>query len=423
MRPQDYQRFERTVAALEQRAHEFGLDFFDMRYELCPPDVVYRIAGAGMPTRFNHWSFGKHYYRQKLDYDFGLSRIYELVINSNPCYAFLLENNTVLQNEMVVAHVLGHSDFFKHNSRFAHTNRNMVETMAETAARLQRYEEVYGIEEVEPVMDAVLAISEHVDASRRTAQMRGKQHFEHEQLSSEPETDLLYFLAQNSRHLKEWERDILASLREESLYFWPQYETKIMNEGWATYWHTLLMQDLHLEPDDAIEFAKLTAGVSQPNRFHLNPYNVGLAIWRGIEQKYGREEMFIARETDSDVSFLRNYLTQDIVDECDLYLYERKGDDWVIVEKDFRVIRNTLITQRVHGGFPVIHVTSGDHAGAGELYLEHQYEGVELDAGYVEKTLPYVHRLWGKRVTLLTWLDNREIEYTYDGNKVIRIFR
>ena len=429
MRPKDYDRFERTVTALEARARELGLDFFEMRYELCPPDVVYRIAGAGMPTRFNHWSFGKHYYRQKVDYDFGLSRIYELVVNSNPCYAFLLENNTVLQNEMVVAHVLGHSDFFKHNSRFARTNRNMVDTMAETSARFEKYEEMYGVEKVEAVIDAVLAIAEHVDGSLRAEQRRRKElpdssRFNQDRAQlDESETDLLYFLVQNGRYLKDWERDIVASLREESLYFWPQFETKIMNEGWATYWHTFLMQEQDLEPDDAIEFAKLTAGVSQPNRFALNPYNVGLAIWREIERKYGRDEMFVVRETDSDVSFLRNYLTQEVVDECDLYLYERKGDEWVIVERDYQAIRDQLIAQRVNGGFPVIHVTSGDRDGAGELFLTHQYEGVELDPGYVEKTLPHVHRLWGKRVTLKTVLDNRETEYTYDGNKVVRVFR
>ena len=156
-------RLQHTIERLEERAQQYALDFFPMRYELCPPDVVYTIAGFGMPTRYSHWSFGKQYYRQKLDFDLGLSRIYELVVNNNPCYAFLLNSNTVLQNEMIVAHVLGHSDFFKNNTRFRHSNRQMVETMAVTAGRFRHYEQMYTAARVEEVLDAALSIQEHVD--------------------------------------------------------------------------------------------------------------------------------------------------------------------------------------------------------------------------------------------------------------------
>src|SRR5579871_4037636 len=102
MKLADYRRLEKTIVWMEAKARAYGLDFFDMRYEICPADVVYTIAGFGMPTRYSHWSFGKQYYRQKLDFDLGLSRIYELVVNNDPCYAFFLESNTVLQNEMIV---------------------------------------------------------------------------------------------------------------------------------------------------------------------------------------------------------------------------------------------------------------------------------------------------------------------------------
>ncbi|MCF8568486.1 SpoVR family protein [Alicyclobacillus tolerans] len=436
MKAKELERFENTVRWMEDAARGFGLDFFDMRYEFCPPDVVYRIAGAGMPTRFNHWSFGKHYYRQKLDYDFGLSRIYELVINNDPCYAFLLENNTVLQNELIVAHVLGHSDFFKNNARFGPTNRSMVETMAATAHRFDSFEREFGKDVVEQISDAALAIAEHVDPSlipwqpgalhRGGYSLGGAGYatdlFEGQTPSQGdgPERDLLRFILDNGRHLPEWGRDVLASIREESLYFWPQMETKIMNEGWATYWHVKLMQEMDLSVEDSIEFAKLTANVVQPNRFVLNPYNVGLAIWRDIEKKYGVEQMFIARECDSDISFLRNYLTQDLVDECDLYLYEKQGDNWVIVERDYRVIRDLLVQQRVNAGFPVIYAEDGDYKGTGELLLVHAYEGSELDDKYVQKTLPHVYRLWGRPVSLRTKFSGHDVEYAYDGRKVVR---
>ncbi len=418
MRPDDYARFEKTASWMEEKAREWGLSPFPMRYEICPADVVYSIAGFGMPTRFTHWSFGKHYYRQKLDFDYGLSRIYELVVNNNPCYAFFLDSNTILQNEMIVGHVLGHSDFFRNNGRFMQTNRNMVETMAATAERFRGYEERYGIDRVERIVDSALAVAEHVDPSLEMVGIRsGDGDGEGAKpRPSESPRDLLLFLQNHSAHLQDWERDIVASIREEMLYFWPQMETKIMNEGWATYWHTKFMQEMDLTGEDAIEFAKLTANVSQRNRFHLNPYNVGLAIWNDIRNRYGEDEMFIARESDSDTSFLRNYLTQEIVDECDLYLYEKRDNEWVVVEKDVKVIRDVLVRQRVHAGFPTFDVSLRDDDGRAVLTLTHAYEGTELDEGYVRKTLPHVHRLWGGQVSVITVVEGQLVEYVYDGS-------
>lgn len=421
MRREDYARFEETASWMEDKAREWGLSPFPMRYEICPADVVYSIAGFGMPTRFTHWSFGKHYYRQKIDFDYGLSRIYELVVNNNPCYAFFLDSNTILQNEMIVAHVLGHSDFFRNNGRFMQTNRDMVAAMAATADRFRRYEERYGIERVEQIIDSALAIAEHVDPSLAIGKVRagdsdGRGDWE-EEGPKHPESsrDLLQFLLNHGAHLKEWERDVVASIREEMLYFWPQMETKIMNEGWATYWHTRFMQEMDLTGEDAIEFAKLTASVSQTNRFHLNPYNVGLAIWNDIRSRYGEDEMFIVRESDSDTSFLRNYLTQEIVDVCDLYLYEKRDNEWVVVEKDVEVIREVLVGQRVHAGFPTFDVCLRQGDGRSVLTLTHAYEGTELDEGYVRKTLPHVYRLWGGQVSVITVIEGKTVEYVYDG--------
>jgi stage V sporulation protein R len=149
--PVDRELFEleKAIDEISKRAKKFGLDFFSMRFELCPADVLYTIGAYGMPTRFTHWSFGKQYFRLKTMYDFNLSRIYELVINSNPCYAFLLEGNSLLQNKLVIAHVYAHCDFFKNNIWFKRTNRDMIETMSVNAARIREYEFLYGQEEVE----------------------------------------------------------------------------------------------------------------------------------------------------------------------------------------------------------------------------------------------------------------------------------
>ena len=154
---------EYAIAEIMEIADGFGLDYYPMRYEICPSDIIYTFGAYGMPTRFSHWSFGKTFHKMKMQYDFGLSKIYELVINSNPCYAFLLDGNSLIQNKLIVAHVLAHCDFFKNNARFSKSNRNMVESMAATADRISNYEMEYGTEAVESFIDAVIAIQEHVD--------------------------------------------------------------------------------------------------------------------------------------------------------------------------------------------------------------------------------------------------------------------
>jgi len=165
MYPHEIKELEKAIAEITEIATGFGLDFYPMRYEICPSDIIYTFGAYGMPTRFSHWSFGKTFNKMKTQYDFGLSKIYELVINSDPCYAFLLDGNSLIQNKLIVAHVLAHCDFFKNNARFSRTNRNMVESMSATAERIRQYEIQYGTEQVETFLDAVLAIQEHVDPS------------------------------------------------------------------------------------------------------------------------------------------------------------------------------------------------------------------------------------------------------------------
>ncbi len=263
-----HQSLEYAISEITEIAKGFGLDFYPMRYEICPAEIIYTFGSYGMPTRFSHWSFGKQFHKMKLQYDLGLSKIYELVINSDPCYAFLLNTNSLIQNKLIVAHVLAHCDFFKNNIRFSNTKRDMVESMAATAERIAHYEHEYGKLEVEKFLDAILAIQEHIDPSLVRPKLSWSDSFDDEQdehdqlprtpyddlwrlddrrkLSKErkkkkkpfppqPEKDLLLFIEQYSRELEEWQRDILTMMREEMLYFWPQLETKIMNEGWASY--------------------------------------------------------------------------------------------------------------------------------------------------------------------------------------------
>jgi len=456
VRAEEQKQLEKAIEEITEIARGFGLDFYPMRYEICPADIIYTFGAYGMPTRFNHWSFGKQFHKMKLHYDLGLSKIYELVINSNPCYAFLLDGNSLIQNKLIVAHVLAHCDFFKNNARFSRTNRNMVESMSATAERIRGYEIEYGTDAVEQFLDAVLAIQEHVDPAltrptRPAAQKREEPRKEKSapaaaskyddlwsldqddaaedaadaektRFPEKPEKDLLWFIEQHARDLEDWQRDILTVMREEMLYFWPQLETKIMNEGWASYWHIRIMRELDLTPEETIEYSKLNSSVVVPSRGSINPYYLGYKIFEDIEKRYGRDYMFEVRELDSDQSFLRNYLTKELVEDLDLFVFEKRGNEWLITEKAWERVRDQLVASRVNGGFPVIQVWDGDYIKNGELYLKHEYDGTELDVKYLERTLPYVQQLWGRTVHLETIIEDKKIVFTYDGKKHHRRF-
>ncbi|HEY8418343.1 MAG TPA: SpoVR family protein [Limnochordales bacterium] len=456
MNDRELVQLSEAIELIHAKARRMGLDGFPMRYEICPPDVLYTFGAYGMPARFSHWSFGKAFHRMKTQYDFNLSRIYELVINSDPCHAFLLDGNTLLQNKVIVAHVLAHSDFFRHNYRFAGTSRRMVDTMAAHADRIRRYEMRYGRDAVEGVLDAALALQEQVDpyapvrrhpppaddppAAPRPARRAtpyddlwalDDRADERPSAAEDPpgtatgagnrsERDLLLFLIEHSRALSDWERDILAMVRTEMLYFWPQLETKILNEGWATYWHARIMRELDLSASEALEFARLHAAVLAPSPFHINPYHVGHGILRDIARRRGEDYLFEVRETETDVSLVRNHLTRELVEELDLYVYRREGDEWVVTAKDWRQVRDELVQQLTNAGIPVITVADDDWRGTGQLYLLHRYEGVELDRLYTQRTLPYVFRLWGRPVHLETVMDGRRTVFTCEGDRVSR---
>ncbi|PLR97865.1 SpoVR family protein [Bacillus sp. T33-2] len=465
---ENQQALEYAISEITEIARGFGLDFYPMRYEICPADIIYTFGAYGMPTRFSHWSFGKQFYKMKLHYDLGLSKIYELVINSNPCYAFLLDSNSLIQNKLIVAHVLAHCDFFKNNARFRNTKRDMVESMSATAERIRGYEVAHGKHEVETFLDAVLAIDEHIDPSlmrpklswsvdeadyededsrltspyddlwnldltEKKAEQKKKKK---KKFPPQPEKDLLLFIESYSRELSDWQRDILTMMREEMLYFWPQLETKIMNEGWASYWHQRILREMDLTSGESIEFAKLNAGVVQPSKTGINPYYLGLKMFEDIEERYnnpteemkergakpdsGRDKIFEVREIESDISFLRNYLTKDLVMREDMYLFQKQGREYKIVDKAWEQVRDQLVSMRVNGGFPYLTVSDGDYMKNGELYIKHWYEGIELDIKYLEKVLPYIHQLWGRKAHIETVVEGRNMLFTYDGKGVSR---
>jgi len=465
----EVQELEKAVEEIwEVATTRFGLDPFPVRFEIVPASVMYEVGSYALPGRYSHWTFGKAYHRMKMMYDFGLSKIYEVVINSNPSYAFLLETNSPTQNKMVIAHVLGHIDFFKNNVYFSKTNRRMVDEAALHARRMSDYEFKYGRKVVEEFLDAVLSIEEHIDPNffikkpvehkddepdkkqqRREGpydDLLSKAEIEkttpddsldrrHKPSIEVPEKDLIYFIMKHSPSLEPWQRDVMAMLHEEMEYFIPQLQTKIMNEGWASIWHSRIMRELDLPTDEHLEFAELHAGVVSPHKGQLNPYYLGYKIFEDIEKRWdnptdeerekfgrrggeGRDKMFEVRELDNDISFLRNYLTEEMCDELDLFVYELVDDeDWTVTEKRWERVRDQITANKTNFGFPYIEVVDGDYDGNRELYLMHRFEGVELDMKYARKTLEYVHKLWGRDVHLETQVDEEPLIMNYDGNE------
>ncbi len=455
----DVASLERFIEKAAAKAREFGLDFYDMRFEICPADIIYTFGAYGMPTRYSHWSFGKSFHKMKTQYDYNLSRIYELVINSNPCYAFLLDGNSTLQNKLVIAHVFAHCDFFKNNYCFRDTNRNMVESMAVSAERIRSYEQDYGRKKVEEFIDAVLSVQEHVESrplkkqpNKTTKPAKPVTPYDdlwsigekpapevkkQKKFPAVPEKDMLLFISKNSKFLEDWQRDIINIVREEMLYFWPQIETKIMNEGWASYWHLRIMREMDLTSEEAIDFAKMHSSILQPGKLSINPYYVGLKIWEDIEKRWdnptpehkekygytdgqGRAKMFEVRETGSDVSFIRNYLTKELVEDLNLYLFKKVYTRWQITEVEWERVRDGMVYLMTNCGYPMLQVEDADYKLNGELYLKHLHDGRDLDIFYLEKTIPNVYKLWGRPIHLETEIDNKKYVFTFNGEKTIK---
>ncbi len=417
-----------------QLARQQGLDPFPIRFEAVPATILYEFAAYLIPGRMSHWSYGKAFHAMKTRYDYGLNKLYEMVINADPAYAFLLDSNSELENTFVRAHVMGHVDFFKHNVHFSQTQRDMLDVVSRHAERVRQYQFEQGVEVVERFLDAALSIQEHVavphppllsvkrpkgppPSGGSWSDLWQPQTTEPKHLLKvrEDESDVLQFIIDLSDELEEWQRDVVAMVRDEMIYFWPQMRTKIMNEGWASLWHIELMRAMELTDADVINFARLHSSVTAPIPYQINPYAMGYRIFRDIWESQGKESAFLVRTVDDDVSFLRNYLTEPLVDELHLYVFGPEQDKIVVKSRRWELVRDRLIKEVFHGGLPIIEVVDGDFHRRGELYLIHRHEGTDLDLPYAERTLEHVHLLWGRPVHLETISAQKKIVLSFDG--------
>ncbi len=482
-------QLEAAREEIEQIALEYGLDFFPIIYEVLDYRTLYETAAfGGFPTRYPHWRFGMDFDQLLKGHVWAGSTIYEMVINTNPSYAYLLEGNEDVTQKMVMAHVTGHVDFFKHNMWFAHTNRKMLDNMANHATRVQRIMERIGYDQVEDFIDTCLSLENLIDYHSPYIRRAESQSYSPVVPEEEPETveglkvdreymrdyinppeyileqrkkaeaerakqrrfpespqkDILLFLM-NYAPLERWQHTVLEIIRDEAYYFAPQGMTKILNEGWASYWHSTIMTQRAATAAEIISFADLHSGVVATGGGRLNPYKLGLELLRDVEERWnkgkfgkeydecedirekklwdkqlglGRQKIFEIRKLYNDVTFIDEFLTPEFVIENKLFTfrYNRDTDLYEIASREFREIKEKLLFRLTNFGQPFIFVEDGNYNNRGEMYLRHRHEGVDLKMDYARDTMRNLHKIWTRPIHLETIIDEKKRLLAFDGS-------
>ncbi|EEG78883.1 SpoVR family protein [Dethiobacter alkaliphilus] len=447
------QQLEQWNDKIEAIARQEGLDYYEQEFEICSyEDMLCYEAYVGMPAHYSHWSYGKVYEKKKTLYRYNLVGLpYEMVINSNPCIAYLMKDNTLLLQILTIAHVYGHNDFFKNNRLFAQGTRAeiTVEMFKNHADRIRSYiqDPSIGYEKVERILDAAHALRFQIsrvvgekplsDAEKKDRMLQ--QYYEDIKINSpleqkkeisypdmnriplQPTDDLVQFLIDYGR-LEDWEKDILQIVRKETNYFIPQIETKIMNEGWASFWHYRILNQLELPQQLHIEFLNRHNQVIRPFYGSLNPYYVGFKIFEDIEKRYGRDKIFEVRGMERDASFIRKYLTEEICRELNLFEYAKKGSFYIIEEiaddKGWKSIRDTIANSVGMSSMPSIQVVEMSQRDR-TLKLNHDFDGRELELRYAYETLKHLATLWDGKIQLTTIINNAEKVIVCDENKKV----
>ncbi len=495
--PKELARHAQVIAEFARRE---GLDFFPTVFEVLTSEQMAQVAAyGGFPQRYPHWRFGMEYERLRKQNQYGLSRIYEMVINNNPCYAYLLLDNMLVDHKTVMAHVYAHCDFFKNNVSFSRTNRRMIDDMANHATRIRRYTERFGLDEVEQRIDTFLSLENLIDPhsmfmrrqeeaipteerqkraresvvrfpaktymdryinppSRMASDRAAKQaeaEKDKDRFPLSPTRDLLLFLLENAP-LEDWEADVLSLIREEAYYFAPQGQTKILNEGWASYWHSTIMTNYVLRDDEVIDYCEHHAGTLATSPGRLNPYKIGIELLRDIERRWntgrygprydacddmsvrrewgkdkapkgrvvgqgspGREKIYQVRALYNDVTFLDEYLTPEFVEDQKLYQYRQDPatGKMVVVNHDFDKVKQQLLFMLTNHAQPYIFVTDGNYRNRGELHLTHRHNGADLDIKYATETLKRIHKVWKRPAHLSARIDDEPILFSFDGEQ------
>jgi len=499
MEKSDLRRLIKIEDRIKELCEEYGLRCLPVEFDIVPPEKMIEIMAYHNPTNISNWKYGRDYERLKTIFDTVDPNLpYEMVINDDPARAFLMRSNTLAVQALVIAHVYAHVNFFTENKWFQRSRRDIIEMMAEAAKRFNEYERIYGIDEVEQVVDAGHALQWHSSPFELETEMEKKKRV-FEQLKKqyapvysefgdlvetkdrakmivtdtelynnrlwrkilnttpiEPTEDILRFIIDNSRILEDWQKDILETLRTEGQYYWPNWKTKYMNEGWATFWHEKIMNRLFeeglLTGSEHGQYNISNALVKARARMSMNPYLIGSEMWKEIEDRWnkgrfgteydnctdfqekenwdtkamkGREKIFEVMRSYTDWFFMQDFLTPDMIDKLDLYIYKIvetvASVDYIRTEHTAEQIRELIIASFANSGIPKIEIVEGNLMSDGTMVLEHRFNGLPLDKKYTEETLKHIYRVWGCPVILKTAVaDNKgnikEIVYKEYGS-------
>lgn len=436
-------RFQAELDALAQR---MGLDYYPVEFEVVPPSFMMEVAVYGLPVRMPHWSFGVRYIHQLVQHRMGNSRIFEVVFPGDPGHAFMANNNSEVENTLVCAHVLGHADFSKNNELFRRTHdqvgHRIVEVSANHAQRIEQAIEQHGRERVEQVLDAALALEQHIDVNqnlvrppfpttpeerdtppvegfqRRFVALPGEEVAQTPEpktvirppIPPRPEYDLLWFIGQYAREMEDWERDIFLAVREESFYFYPVFACQIMNEGWASYWHARLLREASFLPQDLyVDAMKTHSDVVRPVAgehqvaLSINPYHLGFSLWDKIVEREGLKTARQILVEEDDFGFIRNFLDAELAEELGLFVYDAKRNGEVkVVDKDIHRLHEAILAPKFNFGSPRMCVSELRRDGALVLKHESNIDGRGLDLERARKVLEYIHKVWRRPVILYT---------------------
>jgi stage V sporulation protein R len=475
-------------------ADHYGLDYFMQVFEIVDYRQMCEIASyTGFPVRYPHWRFGMEYDHMLKSHTYGLSKVYELVINTDPCYAYLLEGNSQVDQKLVMAHVYGHNDFFKNNYYFSRTDRRVIDVMANSASRVRRYMDRHGVSAVESFIDTVLSLDNLIDPwapfrdtqpkrkrdeqrvednddevrvgrlesvrgyledyvnppsfiEAQKAKRKQQQEASKRKIPLKPERDVLGFLIQHAP-LDSWEADVLGIIREEAYYFLPQMQTKIMNEGWASYWHSRIMTEKALLAPEVIDYCDVVSSVFSTAPGQLNPYKLGVELFRNIEDRWnkgkfgpewdrcdnlqerlswdkqlglGRQKVFEVRRLYNDVTFIDEFFTIDFCRDEKFFTFteNRRSGRLEIETREFEKVKSKLLQQLTNFGQPFIYVVDANYLNRGELLLGHRHEGRDLKLDYARDTLRNLERVWRRPTSILTVIDDKPKRIRFDGSEV-----
>ena len=468
--------FDRLKAAEDAIAEiafdELKLDVYPNQIEIIGSDqMLDAYSSNGLPLMYNHWSFGKHFVQQEYSYRKGHSGLaYEIVINSSPCISYLMEENSMTMQALVIAHAAyGHNHFFKNNYLFRQWTdaEGIVDYLGFAKNYINKCEEKYGLKAVEDTLDACHAIMDYgVDRYKRPSKLnkaqelkqqqereeyvqqqaselwrtlpkskKKDQQVEHEYFPKEPQENIMYFIEKHSPKLESWQREIVRIVRKVSQYFYPQRQTKLMNEGWASFVHYYIMNRLWekelISDGSYLEFihshSSVLTQLPYSHKYYngFNPYALGFDMFSDIrrictdpadEDREYFPHLIGANWLDTCLDAVKNYRDESFVSQFlspalirKWHLFEvtnNESDDYVTITgiqdlRSYNQVRQSLSYQySVTGRQPNIQVVDANLKGSRELKLKYtSVNGIKLGPGKAH-VLNHIRFLWGYDVSL-----------------------